>query len=444
MVSLDLRKLSVKKRREVTIDTNAQIERTKQKQDILKEEQKIKRKQSIQFESENAKRKPSLQLEGRKAKQKPSIQPEERKAKQKPSIQLEGRNAKRRQSLQAGEQNLQQTQERKQNSRTEQWDQKPKQNVQLQEERQRYSKKEWLPVIVAMQIAWLLVFGILMKYGVMYEAGKLSMLKIGAFFLIALGVDVYAIQKLLTLEKDGCSQEREQQDSDTRRSVGSKVYEEGKSIQGQTASQYQKQSGHPRGRQRRNPQKERPEITQETHLDQETPVCQEECHYGNSTAQEQEKPKQNFFNFEQKNQECVADTETSDSNYESTVCLNLDQTVYDGGHQKAEPEKQCVCSLVPLEEQEEEERIDVREFPFFIGRFQQGTGQLKEKQNISRMHCKLERTGEHFFLSDLQSTNGTYVNRERIGREEKKEVRNGDEIAIANIKYCFTQNLQAQ
>lgn len=94
------------------------------------------------------------------------------------------------------------------------------------------------------------------------------------------------------------------------------------------------------------------------------------------------------------------------------------------------------CYLVP--ENEEQIKIEVAEFPFFIGRFQKDTDQLKEQVNISRMHCKLEKQNGRFFLSDLHSTNGTYINQKRLEGEGKEEVKEGDVISLADIQYRFT------
>jgi hypothetical protein len=56
-------------------------------------------------------------------------------------------------------------------------------------------------------------------------------------------------------------------------------------------------------------------------------------------------------------------------------------------------------------------------------------------RGVSGYHCVLEREGtDHFVLADLGSTNGTFVNDQRIGRQP---LRNGDVVAIANIALTF-------
>lgn len=50
--------------------------------------------------------------------------------------------------------------------------------------------------------------------------------------------------------------------------------------------------------------------------------------------------------------------------------------------------------------------------------------------SISRRHAQIKRAGEQFFVKDLGSQNGTFVNKNRIGTEV--EVKPGDTIAMGN------------
>lgn len=54
---------------------------------------------------------------------------------------------------------------------------------------------------------------------------------------------------------------------------------------------------------------------------------------------------------------------------------------------------------------------------------------------VSRIHAKLERKPEGCFLTDLNSTNGTFVNGERLQADECRQVRTGDEIYFAGAGY---------
>jgi hypothetical protein len=53
---------------------------------------------------------------------------------------------------------------------------------------------------------------------------------------------------------------------------------------------------------------------------------------------------------------------------------------------------------------------------------------------VSRDHALLVRRGDDFFLDDLGSLNGTYVNRKRI---ESEKLADGDELQIGKYKLTF-------
>jgi len=55
---------------------------------------------------------------------------------------------------------------------------------------------------------------------------------------------------------------------------------------------------------------------------------------------------------------------------------------------------------------------------------------------ISRKHCRLVRHGNEYFLQDMDSSNGTYVNGSRIYREEKA-IYDGDLIRMGRVELKF-------
>ena len=56
-------------------------------------------------------------------------------------------------------------------------------------------------------------------------------------------------------------------------------------------------------------------------------------------------------------------------------------------------------------------------------------------KRISREHARLVREGRRVMLEDLDSTNGTFLNQERI--LEPMELRDGDAIAVGDVKFTF-------
>lgn len=83
------------------------------------------------------------------------------------------------------------------------------------------------------------------------------------------------------------------------------------------------------------------------------------------------------------------------------------------------------------------EDISLIEFPFFIGKLKTKVDYAIKSDAVSRFHAKLEQEGDFFYLVDLNSTNGTYLNGTRISCNEKNLIHIGDEIAFADVKYQF-------
>lgn len=89
--------------------------------------------------------------------------------------------------------------------------------------------------------------------------------------------------------------------------------------------------------------------------------------------------------------------------------------------------------LKPLNETEQE--IPVKVIPFFIGKLKENVDYYLEKEVVSRYHAKITKEEEQYYITDLNSTNGTFVNGQAVQTYQKVKITIGDEIAIADIKY---------
>lgn len=58
---------------------------------------------------------------------------------------------------------------------------------------------------------------------------------------------------------------------------------------------------------------------------------------------------------------------------------------------------------------------------------------------ISREHCRIELVEGHFYISDMGSTNGTYLNGKPVLRKER--IFSGDVIGIGDEDIVFTKNM---
>ena len=54
---------------------------------------------------------------------------------------------------------------------------------------------------------------------------------------------------------------------------------------------------------------------------------------------------------------------------------------------------------------------------------------------ISRVHCKIENQNGQYFIVDLESMNGTFVNKKRLLPNVKQQLKNGDIISLASSSF---------
>lgn len=71
-------------------------------------------------------------------------------------------------------------------------------------------------------------------------------------------------------------------------------------------------------------------------------------------------------------------------------------------------------------------------FPFTIGRARD-CDLVIDQQGISRLHAQFDFVHEQIVIVDLGSTNGTFVNRQRISAQEPHRLRTGDVVNLAHV-----------
>ena len=62
---------------------------------------------------------------------------------------------------------------------------------------------------------------------------------------------------------------------------------------------------------------------------------------------------------------------------------------------------------------------------------------ILEDASVSRMHARVIKELEGFYLEDLNSTNGTYKNGLRMQPYEKRKLEEGDEIKLGKVILFF-------
>ena len=74
---------------------------------------------------------------------------------------------------------------------------------------------------------------------------------------------------------------------------------------------------------------------------------------------------------------------------------------------------------------------------YTIGKKKDEVEVVLEDASISRMHARILRDQDNYFVEDLNSTNGTYKNGLRMQPYEKRKLEEGDEIRLGKITLMF-------
>ena len=83
------------------------------------------------------------------------------------------------------------------------------------------------------------------------------------------------------------------------------------------------------------------------------------------------------------------------------------------------------------------DNIIIENYPFLIGKLKKNVDGVIRHNSISRVQAKIQLIDNKYFLEDLNSKNGTYVNEERIEPYEIVEIKIGDKIGFAEIDFFF-------
>lgn len=76
-------------------------------------------------------------------------------------------------------------------------------------------------------------------------------------------------------------------------------------------------------------------------------------------------------------------------------------------------------------------------FPYIIGKSEKGIDGRLQEPTISRIHSQLDFLNDTYYITDLNSTNGTFLNGERLCPNVRTELTVGDRIQFAGEKYLF-------
>ncbi len=72
-----------------------------------------------------------------------------------------------------------------------------------------------------------------------------------------------------------------------------------------------------------------------------------------------------------------------------------------------------------------------------IGKKKEEADVVLEDSSISRIHARIIKEGEYYYLEDLNSTNGTFKNGLRLQPYEKRRLEEGDDIRCGKVLFVF-------
>ena len=74
---------------------------------------------------------------------------------------------------------------------------------------------------------------------------------------------------------------------------------------------------------------------------------------------------------------------------------------------------------------------------FIVGRFKPQVDLVLESKFVGKVHSEIINRDENFFIEDINSQNGTFINGLRIDSNKEYKIKNRDKILFADNEYVF-------
>lgn len=81
--------------------------------------------------------------------------------------------------------------------------------------------------------------------------------------------------------------------------------------------------------------------------------------------------------------------------------------------------------------------IDLKHLPCTVGKMAGSVDAVIKDKSVSRMHARFTRREDGIYVTDLNSTNGTFKNGLRLEPNETVFIETGDEIRFGNMTFCY-------
>lgn len=83
--------------------------------------------------------------------------------------------------------------------------------------------------------------------------------------------------------------------------------------------------------------------------------------------------------------------------------------------------------------------VEINKNSFTLGKKETNDGVISFNKMISRNHCRITKVNQEFFITDLKSANGTYVNNYRLQPNQPFQIKVGDVIRLADSNFKVTE-----
>ena len=80
-------------------------------------------------------------------------------------------------------------------------------------------------------------------------------------------------------------------------------------------------------------------------------------------------------------------------------------------------------------------KIEPKGYPCILGKSKLSSDYIVDSPVVSRVHLRLSEEMSNYYVEDLNSTNGTYVNGQKLEPHKPKEINVGDQITVADIDF---------
>lgn len=81
--------------------------------------------------------------------------------------------------------------------------------------------------------------------------------------------------------------------------------------------------------------------------------------------------------------------------------------------------------------------ISLSHLPLTVGKMAGAVDMVIHEPSVSRLHAKFSREGNRFYITDLNSTNGTFRNGIRLEPNDTQLIEPGDEIGLGKLKFIY-------